>query len=74
MAGVLGRTEMRRATQRSVHYRLRAEEIRTGAEQLTDKACREVMLSVADGYIRLADAAEQLAGSQTTLDRLQISN
>lgn len=41
------------------HWRDRAEEARVNAEQMSDAESRRMMLEIADGYIRLAERAEQ---------------
>jgi hypothetical protein len=41
------------------HWRDRAEEARVNAEQMSDPESRRMMLEIADGYVRLAERAEQ---------------
>jgi hypothetical protein len=41
------------------HWRDRAEEARVNAEQMRDPESRRMMLEIADGYMRLAERAEQ---------------
>jgi hypothetical protein len=45
-------------TSRATRYEARAEECRTIADHLTDPKCREQMLSLADMYSGMAEAAE----------------
>jgi hypothetical protein len=48
------------------HWRSRAEEARTVAEQLTDPIAKAMMLQIAEDYDRIADHAQQraLAGAK----------
>jgi hypothetical protein len=41
------------------HWRDRAEEARVNAERMGDSESRRMMLEIADGYVRLAERAEQ---------------
>jgi hypothetical protein len=41
------------------HWRDRAEEARVNAEQMRDPESKRMMLEIADGYMRLAERAEQ---------------
>jgi hypothetical protein len=41
------------------HWRDRAEEARTHAEQLTDPEAKRMMLSIAESYEKLAQRAEE---------------
>jgi hypothetical protein len=43
------------------HWRGRAEEARTVAEQLTDPIAKAMMLRIAEDYDRIADHAQQRA-------------
>jgi hypothetical protein len=43
------------------HWRSRAEEARTVAEQLTDPVAKAMMLQIAEDYDRIADHAQQRA-------------
>jgi hypothetical protein len=43
------------------HWRARAEEARTLADEMSDETSRHVMLQIADGYERLAEHAEERA-------------
>jgi hypothetical protein len=47
------------------HWRSRAEEARTIAEQLSDPESKRTMLRIADDYERLAEHAKQRARSQS---------
>jgi len=42
------------------HWRLKAEELRTTAEMLTNAVARDSLEEMADGYDRLADNMEYL--------------
>jgi hypothetical protein len=41
------------------HWRDRAEEARVNAEQMSDPEAKRMMLEIAEGYLRLAERAEQ---------------
>jgi hypothetical protein len=41
------------------HWRDRAEEARVNAEQIGDPEAKRMMLEIAEGYLRLAERAEQ---------------
>jgi hypothetical protein len=43
------------------HWRARAEEARTLADEMHDEASRRMMLEIAEGYERLAKHAEERA-------------
>jgi hypothetical protein len=43
------------------HWRTRAEEARSSAEQMTDLEAKQMMLAVAEDYERLAQRAEERA-------------
>ena len=45
----------------SAHWRNRAEEARTLAEDMSDETSRQMMLRIAEDYLRLALHAEQRA-------------
>jgi rubrerythrin len=49
------------------HWRIRAEQARTHADQLTDQKSKEMMIEIADSYDRLAKRAQERAksGSQS---------
>jgi hypothetical protein len=49
------------------HWRMRAEEARTRAAQLTDPLSRETMLGIAESYDRLAESAEARSLGRGTL-------
>jgi hypothetical protein len=42
-------------------WRMRAQEIRTPAEQMSDAVAKDKMFRIADGYDKLAERAEQEA-------------
>jgi hypothetical protein len=43
------------------HWRVRAEEAQTLADEMSDKVSRAMMLQIAEGYERLAKHAEERA-------------
>ena len=43
------------------HYRLRAEEMRTAADNMKDETCRRTAYRLADDYERMASHIESLA-------------
>jgi hypothetical protein len=43
------------------HWRVRAEEARTLADEMSDEISRKMMLQIAEGYERLAKRAEERA-------------
>jgi len=48
------------------HWRDRAEEVRTLAEQMSDPETRRIMRGIADDYEKLAKRAEQRKGKTPT--------
>ena len=48
-------------TRQANAYRLRAEEVRTVADATRDQGCREALMRIADGYVRLAKNLDQVA-------------
>jgi len=46
------------------HWRLKAEELRTTAEMLTNAVARDPLEEMADGYDRLADKLEGLEATR----------
>jgi hypothetical protein len=50
------------------HWRDRAEEARTLAEEMRDEFSRQQMMAIADGYDRLAKRAEQRTKSDQSPD------
>ena len=61
---------MRRLFNNGRHWRERAEEARTQAEQMRDAETRRVMLDIAVGYDRLAELAEKRKIEDRTRSRL----
>ena len=47
------------------HWRDKADEARAKARELSDREARETMICVAEGYDRLAKAAEERNSSET---------
>jgi hypothetical protein len=42
----------------AAHFRFRAEEVRTAADNMSDEECRQIVLKIADEYDRMASWAE----------------
>ena len=51
------------------HWRFRAEEARTVADQMTDEDSRAIMLRIALEYYRLAKLAEERLADQEAIRR-----
>ena len=52
---------MDESAEKAKEHRKRAADIRMHAQLLTDASCRAAMVSVAEGYERLATALEKIA-------------
>ena len=55
--------------EKAARYRHRAEEVRSIAQGVIDKKSRETLLHVAADYLDMADAMDDVAGSQRAIDR-----
>ena len=55
---------VRKATWDPGHWRFRAEEARTIADQMTDEEARTIMRRIANDYDRLAKLAEEQLADQ----------